>query len=110
MQTVKNHRYVLFELRQGDCRKRYYVSACGAPAETANQYPGTSDKDWLTTLLLCFFLGGFGVHSFYTGKALIGVLQLITLGGCGIWALIDFIMIIVGSYKDAQGLPIVNKR
>ena len=55
-------------------------------------------------------MGGFGVHSFYTGKALIGVLQLITLGGCGIWALIDFIMIIVGSYKDAQGLPIVNKR
>ncbi|WP_366803267.1 zinc ribbon domain-containing protein [uncultured Alistipes sp.] len=44
--------------------------ACGAPAETANQYLGTSDKDWLTTLLLCFFLGGFGVHSFYTGKAL----------------------------------------
>ena len=84
--------------------------ACGAPAETANQYLGTSDKDWLTTLLLCFFLGGFGVHSFYTGKALIGVLQLLKLGGCGTWPLIDFIMIIVGSYKDAQGLPIVNKR
>lgn len=86
--------------------------ACGAPAKKkeTETFIDASEKDWLTTLLLCFFLGGLGIHSFYAGKTLFGVLQLITLGGCGVWALIDFIMIICGAYKDAEGKPIVNKR
>lgn len=83
--------------------------SCGAPASKPLTGP-VSEKDWLTTLLLCFFLGGFGIHSFYCGKTLIGVLQLFTLGGCGIWSLIDFIMIVCGNYRDAQGLPVVNRR
>lgn len=67
---------------------------------------GQSDKEWLTTLLLCIFLGGLGVHRFYTGHTGIGIIQLFTLGGCGIWALIDLIMIITGGLKDAQGRPL----
>ena len=55
-----------------------------------------SEKDWLTTLLLCIFLGGLGVHRFYAGKIGTGILQLITVGGCGIWTLVDLIMIITG--------------
>ena len=71
---------------------------------------GTKDgKDWLTTLLLCFFLGCFGIHRFYTGNTVIGLLQLFTLGGLCIWALIDFILIIVGAYKDVDGKPLVKK-
>lgn len=62
-----------------------------------------SDKDWLAALLLCFFFGAFGVHRFYTGHIGIGIVQLITLGGCGIWTLIDFILIITGALKDAEG-------
>ena len=84
---------------------------CGAPSRKETPIPAdASDKDWLTALLLCFFLGGLGIHSFYAGKTGLGVIQLLTLGGCGIWALIDFIMIICGNYRDGQGKLIVNKR
>ena len=63
-------------------------------------------KDWLTTLLLCFFLGYLGVHRFYTGNIGIGIGQLLTAGGCGIWALIDLIIIITDNYKDGEGNPL----
>ena len=68
----------------------------------------TPPKDWLTALLLAIFLGAFGVQSFYTGKVVIGILQLVTLGGCGIWTIIDIILIATGSYRDAQGRPLVR--
>ena len=67
---------------------------------------GAQQKDWLTTLLLCIFLGGIGVHRFYTGHTAIGVVQLLTAGGCGIWALVDLIMIITDNFKDSNGLPL----
>lgn len=63
---------------------------------------------WITCLLLCWFLGVLGVHRFYTGHTVIGVVQLLTLGGCGIWALIDLIIIISGNFNDAEGNPIKN--
>ena len=69
-----------------------------------------SSKDWIATLLLCFFLGSLGVHRFYVGKVGTGILQLITLGGCGIWYLIDFILIAVGNFTDGEGKRIVNNR
>ena len=67
-----------------------------------------SEKDWLVTLLLCIFLGGIGVHRFYAGKIGTAILQLITLGGCGIWTLVDLIMIITGSFTDKDGNKITN--
>lgn len=98
-------------MRQGDCRQCRYVSLLRSPAKKEKPIPAdANDKDWLSTLPLCFFLGGLGVHSFYAGKTGIGLIQIFTLGGCGVWALIDFIMIICGNYKDAEGKAIVNKR
>lgn len=71
-----------------------------------NEVTAVSEKGFVPTVLLCFFLGAFGIHRFYVGKIGTGILMLLTLGGLGIWALIDFIMIVCGSFKDKQELPI----
>ena len=71
------------------------------PAE--NVAAGSSDKKILPAFLLCFFLGFLGLHRFYVGKIGTGVLMIFTLGGLGIWALIDLIMIVVGSFTDKEG-------
>ena len=60
-------------------------------------------KSQLVALLLCFFGGGLGLHRFYLGYTMIGILQLLTAGGFGIWALIDLIRIITGDLKPADG-------
>ena len=68
----------------------------------------TAGKPWIVTLLLCVFLGGLGVHRFYTGHMGVGVVQLLTGGGCGIWVLIDLIKIAMGTFKDSQGNLLVK--
>jgi len=62
-----------------------------------------SPKLLLPAVLLCFFLGGLGIHRFYVGKIGTGVLMILTLGGLGIWTLIDFIVLLVGAFKDKEG-------
>ena len=69
----------------------------------------TSDKAWTTLLILSILLGGLGVDRFYAGHIGLGVLKLLTVGGCGIWALIDIILVATGKFSDADGLPIVNQ-
>ena len=64
------------------------------PAET---------KDWMTTFLLCLFLGGLGVHRYYVGKIGTGILYTLTAGLFGIGYLVDFIKILCGKFTDKDG-------
>jgi TM2 domain-containing membrane protein YozV len=61
-----------------------------------------SPRSRLAALLLCLLLGVFGAHRFYAGKIGTGVLMLLTLGGLGIWTLIDLILILIGSLRDKE--------
>jgi len=72
------------------------------------QLPQRQGRNYLVTLLLSWFLGGLGIHRFYTGYIGIGVVQLLTAGGCGIWTLVDFISICLGNYVDADGEPLAE--
>ena len=68
-----------------------------------------SDKNWVTTFLLCFFLGILGVHRFYVGRVGSGIAMILTMGGLGIWLFVDFIVILCGNFKDKYGKVIKNK-
>ena len=67
-----------------------------------------SSSSWVVTLILCLFLGGLGIHRFYVGKIGTGIVQLLTFGGFGIWVFIDFIMILVGAFTDAEGKTLAH--
>jgi hypothetical protein len=61
------------------------------------------DKSQLIALVLVLLVGGIGIHRFYLGYTWQGVVQLLTLGGCGIWALIDLIRIVTGDLQPKDG-------
>ncbi len=61
------------------------------------------EKKWMVALILSFFLGYFGADRFYLGYIGLGILKLITGGGCGVWALIDLVLIALGKMTDANG-------
>lgn len=67
-----------------------------------------SPKSRLVALLLCIFLGYLGVHHFYVNKVCLGILYLCTGGLFGIGVLVDFILILVGAFKDDRGLPLTE--
>jgi len=67
-----------------------------------------SDKAILPAFLLAFFFGVFGAHRFYVGKTGTAILQLCTFGACGIWAVIDWILILCKAFTDGQGRRITN--
>lgn len=88
------------------CGSQMHFSAqacpgCGAPQQ--GQGLSASQKRILPAAILCFFIGFLGVHRFYVGKVGTGILQLLTFGGLGIWAFVDFIMIVIGSFRDGDG-------
>ena len=66
----------------------------------------TPQKSFVVTWILAFLLGTFGIDRFYLGKIGTGILKLITLGGFGLWTLIDLIITLVGAQRDKAGRPL----
>ena len=71
-------------------------------------FPDRSPRSRLAAALLCFFLGWIGAHRFYVGKIGTGLLMVLTLGGFGLWSLIDLIFIVCGGFTDDAGLRLVS--
>jgi len=62
----------------------------------------------LVALVLCYIVGVFGAHRFYVGKTTSAIFQLLTLGGLGIWVLVDFILILFGEFANVEGKKLVE--
>ena len=71
-----------------------------------NSSTTTSTTDWLTLFRLTFFVGVLGVHRFYVGKIGTGFLMLLTLGGLGVWFLVDLILVVTGQFTNKEGQKI----
>lgn len=71
--------------------------------EMSSPAAAAEGKSQIIAAVLCFFVGGLGIHRFYLGYTWQGVVQLLTLGGCGIWSLIDFIRILTGDLGPKNG-------
>lgn len=69
----------------------------------AKSAPTGGEKSQVVALILVILVGGLGIHRFYLGYTWQGIVQLLTLGGCGIWSLIDLIRIIMGTLKPKDG-------
>jgi hypothetical protein len=65
-----------------------------------------SDRDWAVALLLSVFLGVFGVDRLYLGHVWLGLAKLVTIGGLGLWALADIVLIGVRMVRDSDGRPL----
>jgi hypothetical protein len=65
-----------------------------------------SDRQWVVALILSASLGVFGADRFYLGHTALGVAKLLTIGGLGLWALVDVILIAFHQVRDARGRPL----
>jgi hypothetical protein len=69
-------------------------------------YANGPGKSFMVTWILSLLLGTLGVDRFYLGKIGTGVAKLLTLGGLGIWAIVDLIITLTGNTRDKDGRPL----
>ncbi|MCM8776720.1 MAG: TM2 domain-containing protein [Candidatus Omnitrophica bacterium] len=95
-----------------------YCQNCGSPTDInavvcvkcgTRLMSSGEGRDWTIALILSVLVGQFGIDRFYTGYIGLGILKLLTAGGCGIWWLIDVILIATGKYRDSDGNLLVRK-
>lgn len=73
----------------------------------AKEVPGLySQKEWLTTALLSWLVGSFGVDRFYLGYTGLGIAKLLTCGGLGIWSIVDLVLVLLRKVPDSDGRPL----
>ena len=95
------------QVRAGSVKYNTLIRRGDSAWFNASEVPGLfSEKEWLVALLLSLVLGYFGVDRFYLGHVGLGILKLITLGGLGIWYVVDLILIATGGMRDSNGLPL----
>ena len=79
------------------------LSLASEPEKEARVQNAPPTKSKLTAILFAIFFGGLGVDRFYLGYTLLGVIKLLTMGGFGIWTIVDLILICTGSLRPADG-------
>jgi TM2 domain-containing membrane protein YozV len=101
---------VLTEEEFTEQKKRFLSTSASnsGKAVASSPDPNSSSKSRLIATILCWIVGIFGVHRFYVGKIGTGVVMLLTIGGFGIWTLIDFITVVTGNFTDADGKKLTN--
>ncbi len=87
----------------------YGYQQYGTPQYGTPQYGyAEQGKSFVVTWVLSYLLGGLGIDRFYLGKIGTGILKLVTFGGCGVWWLVDLILVLVGQTRDSQGYPLAG--
>lgn len=84
-------------------QKEISVSESNTNDELSSPAVAEGGKSQMTALLLCIFVGWLGIHRFYLGYIWQGVVQLLTFGGLGVWAIIDLVRIITGDLQPKNG-------
>ncbi len=104
MSKSKNKKIIIRKAYCRECGKLISEKASSCPNCGANQYKTSDNKvDYTTTLLISIFLGWLGIDRFYMRQVLWGILKLVTLGGLGIWWIIDIILI---ATKNVNGVEL----
>ena len=87
-------------------RSQRHLSAAHPPYPASAGYAPVSERSFVATWLFAWLLGFLAVDRFYLGKVGTGVLKLVTLGGFGLWWILDLILVLAGAQRDKQGLPL----